>query len=66
MDLMSGGESRFAKKEKKGMRRRGKCLKEKFRDLEKIFRQRKLGKSRDSEKTRRMQMGSLKAKEEFK
>ena len=66
MGLMSGGESRFAKKEKKGMRQRGRCWKEKFRDLEKFLRQRELGKSGDSEKMRRMQIGSLKAKEEFK
>ena len=50
MGLMSGGESRFAKKEKKGMRQRGRCWKEKFRDLEKFLRQRELGKSGNSEK----------------
>ena len=35
MGLMSRGESRFSKKENEGMKRRGRCLKEKLKDLEK-------------------------------
>ena len=63
MGFTSGGESRLAKrKRKKGsfgsLKKAG--------GLEKVLRQGKLEKSGVSKRAQRMQMGSLRAKEEFK